>query len=74
MERISVMTGARAFFGSGNFKSGVREIQKDLQSQFLLTFLPRPNDPERPAHILDIRPMRKDVRIRFQKQFFVSAP
>jgi hypothetical protein len=71
IERVATMTGGRSFPPkSGNFKSEAGEIQKDLQSQFFVSFVPNAGATDKPAHTLNIRVARTDVRIVSQKGFY----
>ncbi len=74
IERIAAMTGGRSFLGVENFKSGVKEIKKDLENQFIVTFVPGPKNPNKPAHTLEVRTTRKDTRINAQKQYYPANP
>jgi len=70
LERLASSTGGRFVLGVHGFKSGVSEFQKDLQSQYVLTFMPGVPDPNNTAHTIEVRTTRKDAKIIVQKQFY----
>lgn len=67
MERLAEETGGRYFQVTGNFKSETAQIQSDLRSQYVVTFLAPHADGA--AHKLECRGVRPD-RIGIQKQYY----
>jgi hypothetical protein len=71
IERIAIATGGR-FFSDADYKSKVPEIQKDLQSQFAVTFVPQATKGDE-AHSLELRTGQKDLRLASQNHYYAQA-
>jgi hypothetical protein len=74
IERVATTTGGRYFPSSGDFRSDIAKIQKDLQNQFIVSFVPQiGGKPGRP-HKLKIQANRKNLRVTCQDQYYPTNP
>lgn len=69
-DRIAKMTGGR-YFGSRprDYAKEIRQILADLNSQFVVEFVPEPAPPDKPGHSLEVR-VSGARDITYQKVFF----
>ena len=75
IERIAVATGGRVFFPvASDYTEEVQAIEKQLQAQYWLSFVPNPDLPGRPSHALEVRVNRKDARVSSAKEYYTGTP
>ncbi len=75
IERIAVTTGGRVFFpAASDYSKEVETIEKQLQAQYWLSFVPNPDLPGRSSHALEVRVNRKDARVSSAKEFYTGTP
>ena len=75
IERIAVATGGRVFFpAASDYAKEVEAIEKQLQAQYWLSFVPNADLPGRPSHALEVRVSRKDARVSSPKEFYMGRP